>query len=75
MGMKKWRVEERDLHVGDIVLIVDDASPRGFWPLARVTNVFPSGDGTVRTVEVRTAAGRTYRRPASKICFVEDCPN
>ena len=73
MERKKWHREERDLRAGDVVLIVDDASPRGFWPLARVTDVFPSTDGRVRSVEVRTAGGRTYRRPVTKVCFIEEC--
>jgi len=75
MERKKWLLETRDLQVGDIVLIADEASPRGFWPLARVTEVFPSADGRVRSVQVRTTGGSSYRRPVSKICFIEQCPN
>ena len=71
---QKWLSETRKVQVGDVVLIADGASPRGYWSLARVTEVFPSSDGRVRTVEVKTNGGRLYRRPVSKICFVEECP-
>ena len=73
MERKKWLLDERDFQVGDVVLLVDDTSPRGFWPLARVTHVFPSTDGTVRSVEVQTTGGRIYRQPVTKVCFIEEC--
>ena len=41
------------------------------WPLARVTQVFPGRDGRVRSVEVTIATGQ-LRRPASKVCLLEE---
>ena len=49
----KWQQEKRNLHVGDIVLVVDDNVARNQWALGRVENVFPGADGLVTTVEVR----------------------
>ena len=74
IGRKKWLQQKRDLQVGDIVLLVEDGSPRGYWPLARVTEVMPSADGTVRAVQVKTAAGSKYLRPATGVCFLESAP-
>ena len=70
---KKWVQETRDLQVGDVVLMVEQGSPRGYWPLAKVTEVSTSADGRVRSVSVQTSSGSTYRRPANKICFLESC--
>ena len=70
---KKWVHEGRDLQVGDVVLMVEQGSPRGYWPLAKVTEATPGGDGRVRAVTVQTSGGSTYRRPANKICFLESC--
>ena len=59
------------------MLMSDPNSPRGKWPLARVTKVYPGADGLVRSVQVRTA-NSYLDRPVSKLCFLEetvdDCP-
>ena len=67
----KWTSEVRNLCVGDLVLLAGDDTPRGLWPLARVVQVFPGPDGCVRSADVVTATGR-LRRPASKICLLEE---
>ena len=63
---KKWTTERDDVRTGDIVLIVDDDSPRCRWPLGRVVQTYPSDDGLVRKVTVRTRDG-TYDRPIHKL--------
>ena len=67
---RKWINEARNVCEGDLVLVVDEKSPRGCWPLARVITVFPGDDGRVRAVEVRTKSG-VYTRPAVKLCLLE----
>ncbi|XP_043201117.1 uncharacterized protein LOC122369981 [Amphibalanus amphitrite] len=69
---QKWLRERRNLKVEDVVLMIEADSPRGFWPLARVTRVFPGSDGVVRTVELMAAGGGKYRRPVSKVCLLEE---
>ena len=68
----KWLRERRNLKVGDVVLMSEESAPRGFWPLARITEVFPGSDGRVRSVEVKTGSGAVYRRPAAKLCLLEE---
>ena len=46
---KKWTTELDNIRPDDIVLIVADDSPRCRWPLGRVLQAKPSGDGLVRT--------------------------
>ena len=68
----KWRKEQRNLQVGDLVLMAESNMSRGSWPLARIRRVFPSADGRVRSAELQTASGKLYTRPATKICFLEE---
>lgn len=67
---QKWRTENRNLQVDDLVILAEDNTPRGYWPLGRVTQVFPSSDGRVRSAEVKTKSG-TYVRPVTKLCHLE----
>ena len=66
----KWQQEQRNVRVGDIVLIADDNVKRNQWRLGRVINSFPGSDGLVRSVEVRTEGG-TLKRPVTKLCLLE----
>ena len=68
----KWRQDTRNLQVGDLLLMADSNLTRGLWPLTRVIQVFPGRDGRVRSAVLKTASGKTYTRPAVKICFLED---
>ena len=68
---QKWHKAQRNLKIGELVLIADDNVPRHQWPLGLVSNVFPGPDGLVRSVEVRTK-GSTHRRPITKICLLEE---
>lgn len=72
---RKWNQEQHPLKVGDLVLIVDPAAPRNYWPKAVVEQVFPGADGRVRVVEVRTRTG-TLRRSVARVArvpLVDEC--
>ena len=69
-GRQKWLCSKKNLAQGDIVLMVDENSPRNLWPLARVLEVYPSKDGMVRTVRIRTRGG-VLVRPIDKLCLLE----
>ena len=49
---QKWVKPVKNVQVGDIVLIVEDSSPRGSWRLGRVTEVHPGKDGLVRSTTI-----------------------
>lgn len=56
--------------INDLVLVSDETSPRGQWPLGRVVEVHPGKDGLVRSVVVRV--GTSYKiRPVHKLCYLE----
>lgn len=65
----KWLREKRDLVVDDVVLVADEKTPRGMWPLGRVCSTFPGKDGHVRKVEV-LCRGKCYIRPITKLVLV-----
>ena len=58
---RKWQREQRNLSVGDIVLLIDDSVCRSEWRLARVEKVYPSADRLVRSCQLRVA--RSDRDP------------
>ena len=50
---KKWRKEERNIQIGDIVLVMYEKSVgKGDYRLARVLSVYPDVHDVVRTVKV-----------------------
>ena len=67
---QKWLSLGRNLKKGDLVLMVDECQNRGFWNLALVDDVYPSSDGLVRSVAVKTAK-KSYDRPVNKLVLLE----
>jgi hypothetical protein len=66
---KKWNRQQINLVQGDVVMMVDETVPRSQWPLARVVETFPGGDGLVRKVKVKTAKA-TYERPIHQLVLL-----
>ena len=58
---KKWNNEKDDFKVGDIVLVLSNDTPRGQWPLGRVTQIFVGSDGRVRVVKVQVGRNELTR--------------
>lgn len=50
---KKWQSVHTNIQQGSVVLLRNSQVPRNEWPLALVTQTFPSQDGKVRQVEVK----------------------
>ena len=67
---QKWLQSSRNLNVNDVVLIMDDTSPRNWWPLGRVLETHPGPDGLVRSVKLVSRSG-TLTRPVHKLCLLE----
>ena len=59
-----------NLKIDDLVLVSDDDTKRGKWPLGRVTRVMPGADGVVRVADVKTKEG-IYTRPVARLCRLE----
>jgi hypothetical protein len=68
---QKWLKTNPNLKVGDIVLIVDENSPRGLWPMGLVISVSPGRDGLVCSAKIRTKS-TTLVRPITKLVRLEE---
>ena len=67
----KWSESRRNVDAGDLVLVVEDSTPRCSWPLGRVLEIYPNkDDGLVRVAQVKTKWG-TFLRPVTKLCVLE----
>ena len=63
---RRWQAREPNLRDGDIVIVADDAVPRGRWPVGRVVRTYPSEDGLVRKVRLQIGQSE-YDRPVSRL--------
>ena len=59
---QKWFGSSPNMVPGDLVLMMDEATPRGQWPKAIVVENLPDKRGLVRRVRVRTADGSIFLR-------------
>ncbi|XP_076039431.1 uncharacterized protein LOC143024506 [Oratosquilla oratoria] len=66
---QKWLKVNRNLKEGDIVLMVENNTPRSHWLLARVVRVMKSKDRLIRQVEI-VRGKRLYKRPISKLILL-----
>jgi len=64
---KTWSAEKETLEVDDVVIEIDENTPRGQWRKLRVCKVLPSEDGLIRRVEVINAGGKKYERAVAKL--------
>ena len=68
---QKWSKPQCNLAVNDIVLLLGENTPRSFWPLARVLEVYSNRkDGLVRSAKVKTKTS-VLVRPVDKIVLLE----
>lgn len=66
----KWFFNVKLIQVNDIVIIVDENSPRSSWPKGVVVETKIGKDGQVRQATVKTSTG-TYIRPAVKLAVLD----
>ena len=67
---RKWTECDRNFKCGDLVLVLQENTPRYQWPLGVVREVHPGPDGLVRSVKVQMKSG-LYTRPIHKLCLLE----
>ncbi|XP_059826991.1 plectin-like [Hypanus sabinus] len=70
---QKWTEPRRNLQVEDLVLLRDKQATRNSWPTARITATFPSGDGHVRKIELKTTDQgdvKIYQRPVTEVILL-----
>lgn len=65
----KWKTQNRNFQLNDIVIIKEDNMPPGKWHLGRIIQPLPSRDGIVRAAKIRTLTG-DYIRPILKLALL-----
>ena len=69
MQSNKWFFPEKNLEVGDLVIMKDETIPPKYWPLARVSSITSNRSGLVRAVTVKTAESE-FERPVHKLIYL-----
>ena len=67
---QKWKTKQRNLRVGDFVLLTEQHQPRREWATGTVTETYPGKDDLVRVVKIRTATGE-FKRAVHQLCLLE----
>lgn len=67
----KWIKKQRNLKIGDVVLIMEQNLPPGKWLLGLIQEVHPGTDGLVRVVSIKTKNG-IIKRPIVKLILLLD---
>ena len=65
----KWLTHQKDIQVGDLLVIKTDNSPPSHWKLGRVIKLHPGVDNHVRAVTLKTSHGE-LQRPIVKLCVL-----
>lgn len=68
--LNKSKLNCFEAKVGDIVLIEKEDAKRAFWPMGRITQIFPGKDNVVRLVKVKTKSG-WFLRPVQRVYPLE----
>ena len=58
---QKWHRDKPNIKKEDLVMVLEESSLQSTWKMGKVTEVFPGGDGLVRTAKVLV---KTAERPA-----------
>ena len=66
----KWTDAKQSIQVNDVVLVADENTSRGQWPLGLVEEVEYSSDGLARSAIVRIR-DTVKRRPINKLVLLE----
>ena len=62
----KWFRKKENVKMGDLVLVLNSHRKRLKWEMALIVDTYPSEDGLVRKVRIRTHNGE-YDRPIYKL--------
>ncbi|XP_074648983.1 uncharacterized protein LOC141904304 [Tubulanus polymorphus] len=68
--LKKWQDVQKNVAIGDVILIADENPRKQEWPLGRVEKILPGRDGLVRNVIVKTVKGK-LSRPVQRLRLLE----
>ena len=65
----KWKRDQENIQLGDIILVKDSSTFQNTWPLGRIMETYPGPDGRVRVVLVKTAKSLLHH-PTCKLVLL-----
>lgn len=65
----KWKNPQRDIQIGDLVIVRNEQLPPNEWRLGRVLKVYHGSDRRTRVADIRTQRG-IISRPIVKLCVL-----
>lgn len=68
---RKWTGIKHNFEVEDIMLIVDETTPRNSWIMGKVIQAFPDRRGFVRQLLNKTKTS-SLERPITKVCLLQE---
>jgi len=68
---QKWRIPNQTDLQDRVVLIRDDNMSRNEWKMGRIVEQYPSKDGMIRAVRLKTSTG-FIRRPIQRLALLEN---
>lgn len=66
---QKWHKPRRNFTIGDLVLVVEDTSPRNSWLKGRITETMTDSKGHVRCVRLKTKTS-VLEQSVTKLCLL-----
>lgn len=66
---KKWKLEQPNVQIGQIVLVSEDDEPVTCWALGKIVKTHPGSDGLVRAVDVLSRS-KILSRPIHKLSLL-----
>jgi hypothetical protein len=67
--LNKWQRPTRNFVDGDVLLLREGSLVPARWPIACVVKTYKGGDGLIRVVDLKTAAG-TYKCPVNELVLL-----
>lgn len=65
----KWRKENQNYKIGQVVIIKDENLAPAHWLLGRIVELIPGKDNLIRSVKIKTK-NSILSRPVQKICIL-----
>lgn len=69
--LPKWREEQKNIKLGQLVLIRTENLPPTYWAMGRVIGIRKGTDGNVRAVSLKTQSGQ-LERSIHKLCVLPE---
>jgi len=66
-GRLKWRRSQKNLYIGNLVILRDEHTPSYRWKLGRIIELHQGRDELVRVVSIKTA-NSIVKRAINKLC-------